>query len=78
MNSTLADQTSFVLSAASELTSLSSNGKVLQYGLAAFATTLLSLIAVVSYQPKVHEKSPAFTHDTTPILGSLGFMTRQW
>ncbi|OCT49994.1 putative Cytochrome P450 oxidoreductase [Cladophialophora carrionii] len=75
MNSTLADPNGLLLGSTGE----SGYGTAtLTYGVAAFATTLLSLIAIVSYQPRVHEKSPAFTRDTSPIIGSLGFLTRQW
>ncbi|KAJ9605934.1 hypothetical protein H2200_009783 [Cladophialophora chaetospira] len=78
MNSTLASGEALLLGSANKLGASPSSVAVLPYGLAAFATTLLSLIAIVSYQPKVHDKSPPFTLDTSPIIGSLGFLTRQW
>lgn len=40
----------------------------------AFAT----FVSYEVYRPRVHPKSPAFIADTLPILGSLGFVTRQW
>ncbi|KAK3327033.1 hypothetical protein B0T19DRAFT_441059 [Cercophora scortea] len=47
-------------------------------GLTAVVVAFFSLLAFVSYAPKVHKQSPAFTTDTLPILGSTGFTTRQW
>jgi sterol 14-demethylase len=47
-------------------------------GVAALVTALLSLLAFVSYSPRIHPKAPKFTSDTVPILGSLGYGTRQW
>ncbi|KAK3681352.1 putative cytochrome P450 oxidoreductase [Podospora appendiculata] len=47
-------------------------------GLTAVVVAFFSLLAFVSYAPKVHKQAPAFTSDTLPILGSTGFTTRQW
>jgi hypothetical protein len=39
---------------------------------------LVSFLAYQWYRPSVHPRSPAFTKDTLPIIGSFGFVSRQW
>lgn len=47
-------------------------------GVTTFVTAIISFLAYQIYRPPVHKLSPAFTSDTVPILGSFGFVTRQW
>ena len=47
-------------------------------GITSVLAAITSFLAYQSYRPSVHPKSPAFISDTYPILGSLGFVTRQW
>ncbi|GFF40034.1 hypothetical protein IFM58399_05788 [Aspergillus lentulus] len=49
-----------------------------KFGTAAFLAVLLSALAFLSYTPRVHQKSPAFTSHKLPFIGSLGFTTEQW
>ena len=49
----------------------------LTLGLAGFIATLFSFLAYYSYSPKVEEKSPAFTSDTVPFIGSWRFFTHK-
>ncbi|KKA17947.1 Uncharacterized protein T310_8106 [Rasamsonia emersonii CBS 393.64] len=46
-------------------------------GLAGFVATLISFLAYLSYTPRVDKRSPAFTSDTVPFVGSWGFFTRK-
>lgn len=46
--------------------------------LTAFATAIFSFLAYALHTPSVHKQSPAFTSDTLPIIGSFGFIARQW
>lgn len=39
---------------------------------------IVSFLAYQWYRPSVHPQSPAFTKDTLPIIGSFGFVSRQW
>lgn len=50
----------------------------LAVGVTAALTVLVSTLAYLIYRPAVHPQSPAFTSDTIPILGSFGFVSRQW
>ncbi|KAM0794057.1 cytochrome P450 [Usnea florida] len=43
-----------------------------------FVAALISYLAYLSYTPKFNRKSPAFTTDTVPLIGSWGFMTRKY
>jgi hypothetical protein len=47
-------------------------------GIVAVVTAVISFLAYKAYRPPVHPLSPAFTKDTLPILGSFGFVARQW
>lgn len=47
-------------------------------GITGFLAAITSFLAYQAYRPSVHPKSPAFISDTYPILGSIGFVTRQW
>lgn len=47
-------------------------------GITGFLAAIVSFLAYQTYRPSVHPKSPAFISDTYPILGSIGFVTRQW
>ena len=47
-------------------------------GITTFVAAIISFLAYQVYRPSVHKLSPAFTSDTIPILGSFGFVTRQW
>jgi hypothetical protein len=47
-------------------------------GAVTILAAILSFLALQLYRPAVHPKSPAFTSDTIPILGSFGFVIRQW
>ena len=49
----------------------------LTLGLAGFIATLFSSLAYLSYSPKVDKKSPAFTSDTVPFIGSWRFFTQK-
>jgi hypothetical protein len=46
-------------------------------GLAGFIATLLSLLAYMSYSLQVDKRSPAFTPDTVPFIGSWRFFTQK-
>lgn len=46
--------------------------------LTALATAIVSFLAYALHTPSVHKQSPAFTSDTLPIIGSFGFIARQW
>lgn len=50
----------------------------LTVGLSTFAAVFLSFLAFLAYTPTVHKKSPAFTSDTSPFIGSFGFGTDPW
>lgn len=60
-------------------TDLGSNGlqASLTLGLAGFVATFVSLLAYLSYTPKVDSKAPAFTSDTVPFIGSWRFFTQK-
>ena len=47
-------------------------------GLASIVAAVISFVAFLSYTPKIDKKSPAFTPERTPFVGSLGFLTKQW
>lgn len=47
-------------------------------GVTTLLAAMVSFLAYQIYRPSVHKLSPAFTSDTIPILGSFGFVTRQW
>ncbi|CZT15472.1 uncharacterized protein RCC_01329 [Ramularia collo-cygni] len=47
-------------------------------GVTTAITALVSFLAYQAYRPSVDKRSPAFTSDTLPIIGSFGFVTRQW
>lgn len=47
-------------------------------GITTFVTAIVSFLAYQLYRPSVDPRSPAFTSDTSPILGSFGFVVRQW
>lgn len=47
-------------------------------GITSLVAAIISFLAYQAYRPSVHPKSPAFISDTYPILGSIGFVTRQW
>lgn len=57
---------------------LISNQSPVTLGLTAFLAAIASFLAYQVYRPSVHPLSPKFTTDTVPILGSIGFVTRQW
>ncbi|KUJ11672.1 putative cytochrome P450 [Mollisia scopiformis] len=46
-------------------------------GSTALIATLVSALAYLSYTPKVDKKSPAFTSDTFPFIGSWRFFTQK-
>ena len=39
---------------------------------------LISFIAYLAYTPRVDKRSPDFTTDKLPFIGSWGFFTRKW
>ncbi|KAK3629225.1 hypothetical protein LTR56_005101 [Elasticomyces elasticus] len=55
-----------------------SNQSPVTLGLTTFLAAIVSFLAYQVYRPSVHPLSPKFTKDTIPILGSIGFVTRQW
>lgn len=50
----------------------------LTVGLSTLAAALVGFLAFLSYTPAVHENSPAFTSNTSPLIGSIGFGTDPW
>ena len=46
--------------------------------LTAITTVIASFLAYALSPPSVHKQSPAFTSDTLPIIGSFGYIARQW
>lgn len=46
-------------------------------GLAGFIATFISLLAYLSYSPRVDKESPAFTSDTVLFVGSWRFFTHK-
>ena len=65
----------------SNMTSMDLNSQDVQspvsLGLAGFMATFISFLAYLSYTPRVHKKSPAFTSDTVPFIGSWRFFTHK-
>ena len=49
-----------------------------EFGTACLLAVLLSALTFLSYTPRVHQKSPPFTANKLPFIGSLGFTTEQW
>ncbi|OJJ96979.1 hypothetical protein ASPACDRAFT_33648 [Aspergillus aculeatus ATCC 16872] len=47
-------------------------------GLVATVTTFLAYIVFLSYTPRVDKKSPQFTPNTVPLVGSWSFFTQKW
>lgn len=47
-------------------------------GLVATVTTVLAYIVFLSYTPRVDKKSPKFTPNTVPLVGSWSFFTQKW
>ena len=47
-------------------------------GLTGFVASLITFLAYLSYTPKIDKRSPAFTSDKTPFIGSYGFYSRRW
>ncbi|RAH41256.1 cytochrome P450 [Aspergillus brunneoviolaceus CBS 621.78] len=47
-------------------------------GLVATVTTVLAYIVFLSYTPRVDRKSPKFTPNTVPLVGSWSFFTQKW
>ncbi|EED18907.1 cytochrome P450, putative [Talaromyces stipitatus ATCC 10500] len=45
--------------------------------LAGLLATLISLLAYMSYSPPIDKRSPAFTSDTVPFIGSWRFFTQK-
>ncbi|PPJ60177.1 hypothetical protein CBER1_08988 [Cercospora berteroae] len=45
--------------------------------LTSLVTALVALLTYYLRPPAVHPKSPAFTSDTSPIIGSFGYISRQ-
>lgn len=57
---------------------LVSNQSPVALGLTTLLAAVVSFLGYQAYRPSVHPLSPKFTKDTLPILGSFGFITRQW
>lgn len=82
MSSSLNDSMSFVVAAASEYPAASyaliSNQSPVALGFTTFLAAVVSFLGYQAWRPAVHPLSPKFTKDSIPILGSWGFMARQW
>lgn len=48
------------------------------YGLATVVVAALTFLAYLSYTPTVDKRSPEFTRDTSPFIGSWGYFSRRW
>jgi hypothetical protein len=49
-----------------------------KFGLVTLLAAFVGFLSYQVYRPSVHKLSPAFTKDTIPIIGSFGFVSRQW
>lgn len=69
------NQTSTKLLTAAEMETFQSP---LFLGATAIMTGVITFLMYLSQKPSVHYKSPRFTKDVLPILGSMGFILRPW